>query len=1529
MKTNNLLRKVLTAILSFTFIVSSVFGALPFVASATDYSTLTPRATIVSDDTVELPPAPTGTTNVIKGLIPTVYSNKGNGDTIVDDPDLNKNNATQYGNKAMKHLTDEDVTTFNDIGGFRFNNNGVAANDYSLAMTFDFKAINEISQMVIIHHNTTACVTDTYAVFASNSISKLYNKESFLYYCDNSDKHNRRNILTFEAGTKARYVGIRIFDPGDQTAGNNQYVRLRELAFYGVKGEPIPDDALFMMSSSDTLALDSTLGEKNFMENIDKPLKAVYSKDSGSTEQSQQLSSDLTQKLGDGNLTESLNLSDWKFAEYNASTSTEKYIGDGIELGKYYVDIYIPLGTRKKITGFQMINAESPLATSKYDIYVSNSEEELFKKEENRIFTADNSEGKRVNTITLEKVGEELIGSFVGIRIYDPTNKKNEGIADANKDGENNIFVRINEFAVYGSEYEKDLFDDDTQFPDWGKNLALGFAPTIFNASGNPIASNNDSLLTDGSASGDMRVSGYRFAENNLGNIVVHTSRGDGTMHIDVVLDIKSEATINGIVLMHHSQDQWKTYDYEIFASTDYEKLFETESSRGRVQNDAHRRNAINYNVKGQSFKARYIAIRVYDPTQKAPSQIDTTNCANIYLRLVEFAIYGEYTDPNFVYKEPFIPLSMQSNNDVFESFGTSLLSGMLPSEMQSCGSEVSNIKDAVVFTDGEVSTGYDYTKAGFGTQDGSNYFQMVYSLTSESNPKRYSFTDFIYLGLNQNNLASVTGWWQLYISEDYDILFDEANMAFEYNAIRSDSPDPKCSGQLINFDEPKIGSYIGIRILACNTTSQSSVYPRIYEIAAYGEEIPLDSSPVNIATDMPVSAYLHKTSGDITEVSSSNLTVKEIQNLTDGSASTSATIKTSKKTLSLLYNLCQDIQVSEIKVTSATGKTYINKYKVYASDDINKVWDKSSLVYSYDGKGSPKMTTGKVFSKAKKMRYVRIEILDKNETVSIGEIEVIGPKYRQLKSRNLLKGLSENAISFFTQSIKTGKQDQVIVSNINKLNNNSFRDAMSITKGYEGKDTVDIIITYDDMRTFNGLKLYFAQRAWEFMPTLTNVYVGTNYDDLIATDAEPICTYKGLPKDSLIDVSFAPTLGRFMRISFVKGGNGYDYFEEMTYAISEIQTFGTKVSGMNIKSDNVLDFEDKKLGIKWGIVRAVNNDIYTNVVSSKVFVDNVTNWQKRSLEKTPYLKVVGGKRYTFKFYDVTGKEVTDFEGRQIEIAFKFRDGMTSSTAMCGYAGNKWYIEPYDTHFEKLENYAYIYEEEKFDDLTFSMLNIIGSQDPYWSSIGELEDYGDEEPQYAPTTDVDENTTTATFITEDGDFYLDPRGALRLPKRGVFSVEAMTWNIPEDFYSNVSASGVVNPDEIAATYRTDFTEDDISYLFEGTVKLKLRIPEVLKGYFSSYQLVSIDENGFVNTLDYTREGEYIYFETASLDNYALIGQGYDPAGNAVYEDFQEDSENIGESPETGDSNPIIYVIIALMSLSGIVVLNSKKLRTQK
>ncbi len=1487
-----------------------------------------------------------GVTNLVKNSKPSklvYYSDFGN--SVTNNPPVSAGDKLTDGD--LKDNWRVPVAVFAEYDAAtdtsRYIGKGIAEGKYYLDITMQLGGKKNITGFELFHAGGELS-TQHYRVYVSQKEEDLFKSESLVMDFTNKDG-NRRNtfkLLDGKAAPEGKYFGIRILDPThekgvgnalaakkDDKNQNYVYPRINELTVYG---DGIVEDTI----EDNVGALPENLGD-----NIALNMGYTANFFDGTTYGPATVMG--ASNLTDGSATSNneMRFSGNKMAYYN--NGNPLYIGKGIDDGSIYADILFDFGTKSDLTNLAVINTGSRWSnTYHYAVFIGDDRAQLFSGKAFKDYVNKESYQRQVYDLTALNGGNAVKARYVGIRIYDPTFEKGVDATTIVTKDTNNIYVRLREIAIYGKQGNIEdsavLFDDIEKLPsNWGNNMILNKSYTTSWFDGTEskvVAFGTSECLTDGDTSSETRSSGCRFADYDTyrNEVLDYTSNGLGTRYEDIVFDLGSEIKMDAYTLIHAKTQSLRTGHYKLYISNTKSKLFDEDNIVSEVKNTASStRTAENFAKLGKEYKGRFVGIRILNPVAginiDPTTKVDVTNAKTnyIYMRLREFAIYGSYTDPNYVYTQKFEPIKTKPDKSFFTKPGKSLILNKGPSEIYNSGTKFSASYSAAdragLGTDGDPETSYDFRDATLTARDGSQNLDLIWDLSGVGH--NYNFTQAIFMGLTPGVQPYYTGWYRIYISDDYDLLFDDESIAFEYNAIDEENPDELCCGASVKFPKPVIGCYVGLRYLCANYSETQSNYARIREFAIYGTEAPVDNTPFNLASNMPVNAYLEQNDGSLKEVDESNLTAKEISNLTDGNSSTKATVNTGKKTLHMLYNLCQDTDISAIYLTNGAALSTIKSYKVYAASSLADVWQSKSLVYTYKGGGTA-AKTGRTFTPSKNMRYVRFEIVGSGSEITLSEIDITGFRRNALRNKNLSKNIANNNYQVYGQNIKTGKSGYLNLDakTVKKLHDGVTGNPVGIEAGdKKGNSTVNILVDLTDLKTINSFSVSFAKRAWPYMPTKTNVYIGDDLSIVEDVNTKPTYTFNGLPTNSQISKSFRPRLGRYVRISFVSGGDSKGVFSKPVFAVAEITVNGTAVQGMNANQPNVLEFEDKSLGVKWGILRNGDNDIYTGVASSAVTVSKVTNWQKNSLNKTPYLKIVGGKKYTFKFYDMTGKEVTDFAGRNVSVSFKYRGGMDEGTAMLGYAGNKWYIEPYET--SNANGYSTSEETTYSKGFCFAMLCMTSSTDPYWSNIGKLEDYGDEEPQYPPTTELDKNYSSAAIVTEDKNFSIKPRGALRLPIDSVLSVDVATGTIDATIYNAVAETE--NANNIAVTYHMSLTQSDMNYAFDGQVKTQLQIPEVIKGYFSNYKLMAIDDNGTAREVDYTRNSDYITFVSNAVDDYALVGDQYHPDKDAVY---TPDTNGNG-SPATGESRNNIFLYIAIASFACIVLLNSKKLRAAR
>ena len=154
--------------------------------------------------------------------------------------------------------------------------------------------------------------------------------------------------------------------------------------------------------------------------------------------------------------------------------------------------------------------------------------------------------------------------------------------------------------------------------------------------------------ISDGDVNTDWLDSKKVFAKYNNGNPIIYT---DGSSRCDLIFYLDKVTDISKIFLINHSKAALMTEKYEIYASSEYRKLFYPENKIAYFHNpDSMDRQILEGDIKGVA----YFGLRILCPTQIG----DTAGVLNVtatsnnhYPRICELAIYGnEVADAPSIY---------------------------------------------------------------------------------------------------------------------------------------------------------------------------------------------------------------------------------------------------------------------------------------------------------------------------------------------------------------------------------------------------------------------------------------------------------------------------------------------------------------------------------------------------------------------------------------------------------------------------------------------------------------------------------------------------------------------------------------------------------------------------------------------------------------------------------------------------------------------------------------------------------------
>ena len=1171
-----------------------------------------------------------------------------------------------------------------------------------------------------------------YEVYLSDNQNDLYNKENRIYFYDYRNETEVSGVqeVTFNETLKGRYLAVRILDPVsmEHAAGAHIYPRIAEIGLFGedfivkeeftdgtVKYRTEENQYTFNYTNDDYAALGTNLIKG-------KEAKPYLPSENGKTHTLISNLDSATEKLSmltDGIVVDDGNNSSWAKLFYHGGKDSGNIEKLDLEYdlgGECSVEKFVFVG----IQNLRDFDWNSERYIGKYEVYLSNNREDLYEKS-NRIYFYDYKNQNKPSGIQEVTFNKTLKGRYLAVRILDPVSMEHEDGA--------HIYPRIAEIGVFGDNgldynvtmLSESLMSDmftNAEYAQIGNNLLSGrvAAPYARDKATNERKyilgnENKSENLNGGTETVEKLTDGLVY--DGTGNLTAgfYYHGGEAINAIDFEYNLGSVCKIQKFALLGSSiiyEDNLSfsksryTGAYEVYLSNDKENLYAAENMiySYDYERDGTARGQI---VEFDELKVgQYLAVRINNPV--------TTAAEHVYARISEIGLFGE---DGRNYSVEYISEPVDGpvmTNQEFAAIGNNIINGATPRLLLNgvANSTLTWQNSGNILNDGDLSQSTNFRwVAG---ANGECYVDIIYEFGEDP----IDFEKFAFIGYKNPWKHYYTGHYAVYVAMEYDELFLEETLAYEYDR----TVDQVARGQIVTFKNKPRGCYLAVRILDPNMLEFDHndedhlwIAPKISEIGAYGTKAVIIPNPTNLAENMPVEAYLTDKNGNLSKLEDDKFSAADVKKLTDGNYDSNTVFESGGKDVTLVYNLCKDMKIDKIRLRSADSNNKPNSVKVYASTDYNAIWNEKSLIYSGEYNEAE-------IGVGKDIRYARIVVSGRKSTLGISEIEIIGMDNQKLKYKNLARSINSSNIQFFAQNNKTGFVSYLdIDSSVAKgLVDNDKNTVATVEGGNPQKESLNVQMYLGDLKTIDSVSLYFKNKT-AYQPKKAYIYICQSEEESLRNDLEPIAVVEGLPTNNVYNINFNPTLGRYLRICIPESNPEQVDYDTYCIGFTEISIMGTAVVGTQTDMDNdaLLSYTNKNYNISWDVIRIDTNDITTKIASSRIVRTTATNAQKESLNTAMY-KIVGDSVYEIQFFDITGKRVYDIDGRLVRIKTSVSGELLGGQVLFGNAADKDVIELYET-LENDENtkkpYIY-YDLNESDGYKFVITQLTDLDDPYW-----------------------------------------------------------------------------------------------------------------------------------------------------------------------------------------------------------------------
>ena len=305
-------------------------------------------------------------------------------------------------------------------------------------------------------------------------------------------------------------------------------------------------------------------------------------------------------------------------------------------------------------------SGEAWLTTGYYALFASKAKSDLFKAE-SKVATFCNTNQESLQVFHSDA---GITARYFALVIYDPVAKGTNSVDRLS--GNWYCQPRISLLKIFGTQEELPYTVTENT-PESGKAFdGIDAATSLVKSS--PIVSawsaNSEGFdvtkyqvvglthLYNNSESGE-----FWFGQETVDGVTHHLFSNDANdkaytteseAYADIRYDFDNPKNINQILVLNHSEDTLRTGYYQIFAGNDLHTLYDEPLYTLKNYSTRTQRQLITAKNKGD-LKARYVAIRIYDPYCVATTNVGPANWENRYIRLLQFNVYGyAVEDENF-----------------------------------------------------------------------------------------------------------------------------------------------------------------------------------------------------------------------------------------------------------------------------------------------------------------------------------------------------------------------------------------------------------------------------------------------------------------------------------------------------------------------------------------------------------------------------------------------------------------------------------------------------------------------------------------------------------------------------------------------------------------------------------------------------------------------------------------------------------------------------------------------------------------